>query len=134
MGSRRMVRIVNGEIVQDAQPATSSPRTTRTGSLQLSHRSIRLAHSFSLVAILFIGVVWIPLFQILMGVSWRFTLLFLGIAIFHARRGGQWLHGVIPGMLQEGPSPTTDEVVAAPGGGFSLEALSDPAGKMREEW
>ena len=128
-------RIVNGEIVDDAGTTRASSHSLR-GKTRLidAHRSVRQAHAISLVMITGILVLWLPFLTILLGTSWRIPLLLLAGFVYQARYGAAWIHGIVPRLVQEGMPPSPQDVAQSSPGVFALDAISDPSGRVSEEW
>merc|ERR1712046_486227 len=103
-----MVRIVNGEIVQDSAPTPVSDHV-----LMNAHRSLRAAHSLG-IAIMFVAL----LFWLLGLFSIQFTALVGCLAVIIAWSAGQSLHAGLPHMLQEGSPPSEAHVQFARGCGM----------------
>ena len=129
------MRIVNGEIIQDGVPNTRPNKNTggSQAGLKSVHRSIRLAHSLSMIMVCITALLYSLLALVGYG-NWHYALVAVGISAFNALKGGIWLHGVIPPMLQEGGAPTDAELASAPGGIFSLQGITSPAQGLSEEW
>ena len=86
-----MAKIVNGEIVRDADGGRSQPDGPNIGSV---HRSIRIAHSIACVTLP------IALLTFLVCSWYGWSLILLSLAVLLARLGGAWIHGLLPGCLQ----------------------------------
>jgi hypothetical protein len=96
--------------------------------LRRTHRSIQLAHSVA-AALFAVSVVGAILF------GWRqIAAVMTAAAVWLARMGGQWFHGLLPAVLRVGEAPTPQQLQAAAPLAFSLAGMKNLSATVGALW